>query len=224
MWRLALVLVIAIALAIGVTVPKLYKMAQITGQTPGATVTTRSVTEKGMDHGRQGREHYWVSWGVAAGSRSRADRDYVSPEIWTNVKVGDSIEVVHVPGDDAGYLKNGVFVEPGNFVFDYVLLAAEIITALVMVILLFVLRHRQTPELTPERVRETLTATKQTIDESLAQHRKELEQIEEQARNEQSPELKNHYLKLAEEKRKTIEEVVKLQQSLDEQLKSVEHL
>jgi hypothetical protein len=39
------------------------------------------------------------------------------------MKVGDPVEVFRVPGDDGAYLRNGVFVEPGNFVFDLVLLA-----------------------------------------------------------------------------------------------------
>jgi hypothetical protein len=224
MWQWALALVISVGLAVGVTLPKLYKMAQIKGWQPGATVTTRVITDKGVDQGRRGLKHYWVSWANHGGALTRADRDNVSPEDWQSMRVGDSVEVVRVPGDDAAYLRNGVFVEPGNFVFDYVLLAAEIITALVMVILLFMSRRGRTPALTPEFVREKITAANQMIDESLAQHRKELEQIEEQSRNEQSPDLKNHYLKLAEEKRKVIEEIVKTRQSLDDQLKSIQHL
>jgi hypothetical protein len=224
MWKWVLTLVISVGLAAGVTGPKLHKMAQINGWRPGATVTTRVITAKGVDQGRRGREHYWVSWATHGGALTRADRDNVSPEVWGSMRVGDSVEIVRVPGDDAAYLNNGVFVEPGNFVFDYVLLAAEIVTALVMVILLFKSRRGGTPALTPEFLREKIIAANQMIDESLARFRKELEQIEEQSRKEQSPELKNHYLKLAEEKRKAIEEIVKSRQSLDEQLITIQHL
>lgn len=42
------------------------------------------------------------------------------------MKVGDTVEVVRVPDDDSAYLRNGVFVEPGNFVFDLVLLAVTL--------------------------------------------------------------------------------------------------
>ena len=224
MWRWALALVISVGLAAGVTVPKLYKMAQIKGWQPGATVTTRVITDKGWDQGRRGFKHYWVSWANHGGALTRADRDNVSPEGWQRMRVGDSVEVVRVPGDDAAYLRNGVFVEPGNFVFDYVLLAAELITALVMVILLFRSRRGRAPALTPEFVREKITAARQMIDESLSQHRKELEQIEDQSRDEQSPELKNSYVKMAEEKRKAIEEIIKLRQSLDDQLNDMQHL
>jgi len=117
--------------------------------------------------------------------------DNVSPEVWESMRVGDSVEVVRVPGDDSAYLRNGVFVEPDNFMFDYVLLAGEIITALAMVVLIFIISRRgRTPALTPEFVRDKLTAAIQTVDESLVKRRKELEQIEEQSRDEQSPELK----------------------------------
>jgi len=126
MWRWALALVISTALAFGVTVPKLYKMAQIMGWQPGAEVTTRFITQKGVDQGMRGREHYWVSWANHDGSLSRAFRANVSPEVWRSMRVGDSVEVVRVPGDDAAYLRNGVFVEPGNFVFDLVLLAVTL--------------------------------------------------------------------------------------------------
>ncbi|OWK41854.1 hypothetical protein [Fimbriiglobus ruber] len=126
MWRWALALVISTALAFGVTVPKLYKMAQIVGWQPGAEVVTSSVTQKGVDEGMRGRRHYWVSWANNGGSPSRAYRDNVSPEVWESMKMGDRVEVAYVPCDDAAYLRNGVFVEPGNFVFDFVLLAVTL--------------------------------------------------------------------------------------------------
>lgn len=120
MYRWALALVVALALAFGVTARKLYKMSQIMGWQPGANVTTRVIIQKGVNEGRRGRQHYWVSW---AGEPPPADRANVSPEIWARMKVGDPVDVVRVPGDDAAYLRNGVFVEPGNFVFDIVLFA-----------------------------------------------------------------------------------------------------
>jgi hypothetical protein len=118
MYRWALAIVISLALAFGVTARKLYKMTQIMGWQPGARVTTRAIAQKGVNEGMRGREHYWVSWG---GEPPPADHANVSPEVWERMKVGDSVEVVRVPGDDAAYLRNGVFVEPGNFVFDVVL-------------------------------------------------------------------------------------------------------
>jgi hypothetical protein len=126
MWRWALALVISTALAVGVTGPKLYKMAQIMGWQPGADVTTGFITEKGVNQDYRGREHYWVSWANHGGALTRADRANVSPEVWESMKEGDSVEVVRVPGDESAYLRNGVFVEPGNFVFDFVLLALAV--------------------------------------------------------------------------------------------------
>ncbi len=86
-------------------------------------VTTQFITQKGVDEGMRGRQHFWVSWANHGGALSRAGRGNVSPEVWAKMRVGDSVEVSRVPGDDAAHLRNGVFVEPGNFVFDFVLLA-----------------------------------------------------------------------------------------------------
>jgi hypothetical protein len=129
MWRWALALVISTALVGGVTGPKLHKMAQIKGWRPGATVTTRFITKKGVNQGTRGSNHYWVSWANYDGTISPAHRDYVSPEVWESMEVGDPVEVIHVPGDDAGYLPNGVYVELGNFAFDIALLAVGLCVA-----------------------------------------------------------------------------------------------
>jgi len=129
MWRWALALVISTALAVGGTGPKLYKMAQIKGWQPGAIVATRFITQKGVNQDMRGREHYWVSWANHGGALTHADRANVSPEVWESLKVGDSIEVIRVPGDDSAYLRNGVFVETGNFVFDFVLLGVTVCVA-----------------------------------------------------------------------------------------------
>jgi hypothetical protein len=126
MYRWAVALVASIALGCGVTGPKLYKMAQIRGWQPGAKVTTRWITDKGVNQDMRGRQFYWVSWANHNGAPTAADRDNVSPEVWESMKVGDPVEVVRVPGDDGAYLRNGVFVELGNFVFDLVLLAVAL--------------------------------------------------------------------------------------------------
>jgi hypothetical protein len=130
MWRWVLALVISIPLAAGVTGPKLYKMAQIKGWQPGATTTTRWITDKGVERGSRGRQSYWVTWANYGGRPAESDRDWVSAETWASMKVGDPVEVVSVPGDKAGYLRDGVYVEPGNFAFDLVLLAVAACVAL----------------------------------------------------------------------------------------------
>jgi hypothetical protein len=126
MYRWALALVVSIALACGVTGPKLYKMAQIMGWQPGAKITNGWITSKGVDQDLRGRTFYWVSWANHNGTPTRADRNNVSSEVWEGMKVGDPVEVVRVSGDDAAYLRNGVYVEPGNFVFDLGLLAISV--------------------------------------------------------------------------------------------------
>ena len=147
MWRWALALVISVALAGGVTGPKLYKMAQIKGWLPGATATTRPITQKGVDHGTRGREHHWVSWANSGGPISRAHRASVSPEVWETMTVGDPVEVIRVPGDEDAYLRNGVFVEPGNFVFDIVLLSVGLCVAVASAgrLLWWLIRGRRVP-------------------------------------------------------------------------------
>lgn len=45
------------------------------------------------------------------------------------IKIGKKIQILYVPGDNAPYLKDDIFVEPGNFVFDFVLLFGELALA-----------------------------------------------------------------------------------------------
>jgi hypothetical protein len=71
---------------------------------------------------------------------SWASRERVPPEVWGGMRVGDPIEVIHIFG--GSYLRNGVFVEPGNFVFDLGLLAAEVLVAAVMIVQMLI-RRRQ---------------------------------------------------------------------------------
>jgi hypothetical protein len=133
MGRWLLALLASLGLGLGVTGPKLYKMAQIKGWVPGALVTPAVVTQKGVDprQFRQIEETYWVSWeyGEVRGSWTRRVR--VSPEVWEGMKLGDPIDLIRVPGDGRTYLRNGVFVDWGNCAFDLFLLAAAVVVALV---------------------------------------------------------------------------------------------
>jgi hypothetical protein len=128
-----LALLVSLALGLGVTGPKLYKMAQIKGWVPGALVTPGVVTQKGVDQrqGRQIEDSYWVSWARGDVRGSWDQRGRVSPEVWEGMQVGDSIDLIRVPDDGRTYLRNGVFVDWGNFAFDLFLLSAAMVVALV---------------------------------------------------------------------------------------------
>jgi hypothetical protein len=127
MYHWALALIVSIGLASLMTGPKLYRMARIVGWQPGAEVATRWVAHKGVDNDMRGRKFHWVSWAIDG---SPTDRDNVSPEVWESMKVGDAVEVVFVPGtNEKAHLRKGVFVEEGNFVFDFILLGVEILVA-----------------------------------------------------------------------------------------------
>ncbi|MGL6073484.1 MAG: hypothetical protein ACRC8S_04900 [Fimbriiglobus sp.] len=134
MWRWLLAL--AGSIAIGHTTnEKLHKMQQIKGTRPGGQVVRTSITQKGIDRA-QGRRNYedsyWITW-AKGGSTSWGDRERVEPAVWHSMDVGDPIELVRVPGDNGYYLRNGTYVDPGNFLFDYALLAGSIALGVVSV-------------------------------------------------------------------------------------------
>jgi hypothetical protein len=136
------VLVVALGFAFGVTGPKLYMMALIKGWISGAVVTNEVITQKGVEPPNLlgGEANYWVSWVKGEVRDSWSSRERVPPEVWEGIREGDPIEVVHIAGSP--YLRIGVFVEPGNFVFDCVLLVAEVTVALVMLVLLLIWRRQ----------------------------------------------------------------------------------
>jgi hypothetical protein len=102
---------------------KLYKMAQIEGWAPGASISQVEVLDKGTESGRRGSEYYWVELDPIKLSdhRIRLEQNY-----WNTIKIGDSIEVRQVPSDDSTYSKNDIFTEPGNYSVDVVLLIVEL--------------------------------------------------------------------------------------------------
>jgi hypothetical protein len=119
-------------------------MAQIKGWVSGGIVVQRHITQKGIDPAKRLRDEdsYWVSWEWGEVGTSWERRERVSREVWEKMQLGDPIELVHFPGDPQLHLRNGVFVEEGNFVFDWVLLALELTVAVVMLVQI-ILRYRQ---------------------------------------------------------------------------------
>jgi hypothetical protein len=240
--KLLVIFLGALALAFGVTIPKLHKMAQIKGWVPGAVIRQKIVTQKGADPPRRARDFeksYWVSWIEGDVGDSWKHRVRVPEDVWQVIKLGDQIEVIEVPGEENPHLRNDIFVEPGQFNFDYVLLAGELITAGAVFVLL-ILRYRRlrtfggsgdasaddrpTPELTAARLREMLIMAIQKVDESLSKSRLELEQIEIQTQTAQTDESKNHFKQLADEKRRFIDELVKHKGEFEERLETIKNL
>lgn len=140
-----LALIVALGVGIGVTGPKLYKMAQIKGWLPGATAADWTVTQKWHQTPNQhpsGRNTYWIATTEEDIRKIGPHRLNVPSEKWESLKEGDKLEIVSVPGDPAPYLRDGIFVSWGNFAFDLALLGVEFGVVGVMVWPLRRLRKR----------------------------------------------------------------------------------
>ena len=98
---------------------KLYKMAQIKGFVPGRKLVTQLVTGSGEQQGRR-EMVYWISWGGADWRVPSNNRTNLPEEIWENHPVGSEIQLVQ--HGETFYHPNGIFVSPGNFVFDVFLM------------------------------------------------------------------------------------------------------
>ena len=124
-WHLAVALVVCIGLA-AYTSTKLHRMSRIVDETSVAQRVVRKTVEAGR---RTDSCYLWVP------ERVQADCDY-----WDGVSVGDTVEIVVVDGEQ--HVTGGdVYTSKGNFMFDIVLLVAEIVGAIVCVVLL-ILRRR----------------------------------------------------------------------------------
>lgn len=132
-----IILMVSLGLAFGVTVPKLYKMAQIKAWIPGATTRQETITQKWHqtpEEHRRRRNVYWIAWSDTEIRDVGDHRLNVDEEVWDKLAVGDQIEVVRLPNDPWPYLRNDVFTSTGNFVFDFILLVAEIGVAVGMAV------------------------------------------------------------------------------------------
>lgn len=113
-----------------ITVPKIYAMAQIKGWIPGGVATHVVITSKwhqSADEARDGKEAFFIAWNRADIHVPGAHRTNVFGDQWSRMQVGDSIEIVNVPGDADSYLRDDIYVSPGNFVVDFVFLLFEVI-------------------------------------------------------------------------------------------------
>jgi hypothetical protein len=138
-------LIVALCLALGVTGPKLYKMTQIRGWLPGASVQQRPITEKWHQTPEEhpdAQDTYWVAFTEDDIRKVGNHRLNVEPEKWASLSEGDSVEVVYVSGSPKPYLRDGIFVSWGNFVFDLLLLGLEVGVVAIMAMQLWRLYPR----------------------------------------------------------------------------------
>lgn len=111
-----------------ITVPKIHSMLQIKGWIPGAAVTSVAITAKwhqAADESGDGREAFFIAWNDADIHLPGPQRTNTFDDQWHLMKVGDMIEIIRVPGDSTPYLRNDIYVSPGNFAVDLGLLAVE---------------------------------------------------------------------------------------------------
>lgn len=48
-------------------------------------------------------------------------------EQWSTTTAGESLDIVYIPWSDDTYLKDGIYVSFGNFLFDFVFLTLELL-------------------------------------------------------------------------------------------------
>lgn len=112
---------------------KLYKMAMIRGFIPGAKVEKRIITQKWNQYVRQrrlSRNVYWISWTDKSIQEVGNHRLNMRYDDWQKLSEGDAIDLVFIPGDNRAFMKNDIFADNGNFIFDLILLIIEL-TALI---------------------------------------------------------------------------------------------
>ena len=122
-------LILAAGLALFVTGPKLHKMCQIKGWIAGAKTTQETISAKWHqtpDQHPKERDVFWIAWQGADIKIRGSNRINLQREKFETMQVGDTIAVVRLPEDPVPYLPQGIFVSPGNFALDIVLLLGEI--------------------------------------------------------------------------------------------------
>ena len=110
-----------------VTVPKLREMWLITGKIPGRQILHATVVGKSHDVSVRGFDYWNLDWELPdpkTGERIKA-QSQMELDDWNRLQIGSTVEIARV-GNDL-HCVNSVFVSPGNFVFDYVLLFGEIV-------------------------------------------------------------------------------------------------
>jgi len=117
-------LFICVILAL-ITGNKLVKMSKIQGWLPGARQEIKIITGKEEIADKYGSA-YWIAWDNISPSVVGNHRTNLKQNQWESLSVGDKIEVYYVGKSASPYIRDGIFVSKGNFVFDSVLFTAEL--------------------------------------------------------------------------------------------------
>jgi hypothetical protein len=119
-----LLLIVCVSLAL-VTTHKLYIMCAIKRWLPGAQAHGYRVRQKLVTK-EELEDAYWISWTSEDIRQPGNHRTNIPREQWANLRIGDPVEIITVGDDPAPYVRDDIFVSPGNFGFDIVLLVAEV--------------------------------------------------------------------------------------------------
>ncbi len=124
LWRSPLLLLLTGLLLLGYTSYKLHRMARIRGWIAGAEEVEKRITDRRRDVTPRGQYAFWLAWDGGRVEVPGPHRINVVESVWEATQVGDTIRGVFEDGDP--YLRDGIYVSQGNFVFDGCLLAGEI--------------------------------------------------------------------------------------------------
>lgn len=110
------------------TFQKINKMNILLGNSPGRQTTSQTLTRKWRDVYRsKGTTREVPKLCFESGKEICVD---VSSSVWNRIKEGESFSVVSAPGDDEFFHTSSVYLDNGNFAFDYGLLVIEILAAI----------------------------------------------------------------------------------------------
>lgn len=122
--RKVLLIVVGV-IGLFITPFKLYKMMVITGRIPGRQFVSAVVLRKQRNEGLRGPDSYSVTFEISGTSPEPIEKtDQLEYGDWSAITVGSQVQLIKAGG--TYYHPNSVFVEPGNFAFDWFLLFAEI--------------------------------------------------------------------------------------------------
>jgi hypothetical protein len=130
MFKRVVISVVLVGVAFFVTIPKLYRMAQIRGFIAGGVIQPLPILEKWhqtpAEH-HKGRNVWWLRLHPGDIRQPGNHRANVEKSQWESFKVGQTIETVAIPGDKSIYLLRGdIYAETSHFVIDFLLLGAEL--------------------------------------------------------------------------------------------------
>ena len=111
-----------------ITFQKINKMNILLGNNPGRQTSAQTLTRKWRDvYQSKNRSREVPLLCFQSGGEICVD---VSESVWNNIKEGESFTVVSAPGDGEFFHTSSVYMDNGNFDFDYGLLVIEILAAI----------------------------------------------------------------------------------------------